>query len=281
MQSGFLRRGPVSSVRLTNGPISYRSAVSSRDGKQIFAVGLDPRGELVRYDGDSKQFLPLLPGVLAGNASWSADGQWMAYNAYSDHAVWRSRSDGTEPLQLTFGPGQADIPSISPDGKQVLYTNSEGAVCVIGRDGGSPPNIVDKDGGAPHWSPDGSLLVFKDRSASASRIHILDLGAGTSTALPGPAGLSNPQWVGNDRLIAGTQDFTKLMVFDVKAQRWSELVSFTAPGYLVDWADTPDSQSVVYSIGGPNPMLFRVRLADRKIETIGSLKGLHRTPVPG
>jgi hypothetical protein len=145
MQSGFLRRAP-SPVQLTNGPLSYRSAVSSRDGKQIFAVGMEARGELVRYDANSRQFLPLLPGVRAFDPSWSANGKWAAYTAYPDHALWRSRGDGTDPLQLTFPPGQVFAPSISPDGKQVVYINSTGAICLIGMDGGSPPTIVEKDG---------------------------------------------------------------------------------------------------------------------------------------
>ena len=81
MQSGFLHRAP-SPIQLTNGPLSYRKAVSSRDGKQIFAVGVEARGELVRYDANSKQFLPLLPGVPAFDPSWSADGKWVAYTAY-------------------------------------------------------------------------------------------------------------------------------------------------------------------------------------------------------
>ncbi|SPE37140.1 hypothetical protein SBA3_2590015 [Candidatus Sulfopaludibacter sp. SbA3] len=36
-----------------------------------------------------------------------------------------------------------------------------------------------------------------------------------------------------------------------------------------------------YTTGGGNPMVFRVRLADRKIETITSLKDLHRATGPG
>ena len=54
MNAGFLHqtRQPV---QLTNGPLSYRHAAPSRDGKQIFAVGMKERGELVRYDGKSKQ----------------------------------------------------------------------------------------------------------------------------------------------------------------------------------------------------------------------------------
>lgn len=174
MQSGFLRRSP-SPVQLTNGPLSYRKAVSSRDGKQIFAVGIEPRGELVHYDPNAKQFLPLLPGVHAFDPSWSADGQWVAYTAYPEHALWRSRSDGTDALQLTSPPGQIFAPAISPDGKQVAHVNSAGAISLIGMDGGSPPTMVAKDGASPHSSPDGSRLTFMDHGAVAEFSHPIEL----------------------------------------------------------------------------------------------------------
>jgi Tol biopolymer transport system component len=183
MHSEFLHRSR-SPIQLSNGPLSYRSAVSSRDAKQIFAVGIEARWELVRYDANAKQFLPLLAGVHAFDPSWSADGKWVAYTTYRDHALWRSRSDGTDPLQLTFPPGQVFAPSISPDGKQVVYMNSAGAICLIGVDGGSPPTIVDKDGALPHWSPDGSLLVFMNRGA----IYSFDLRTGRSSLIPESAG---------------------------------------------------------------------------------------------
>jgi Tol biopolymer transport system component len=275
MQSGFPHRSP-SPVELTNGPLSYAKPVVGRDMKHVFAVGTEARGELVRYDVNSKQFLPLLPGVYAFDPSYSADGKWIAYTAYPDHVLWRSRSDGTDPLQLTFPPAQVFAPSISPDGRQVVYINSASAICLIGMDGGSPPTIVEKDGSWPHWSPDGSLLVFMDRG----HIQILDLRAGRSSLVPGPAGLLNPQWVGDGRLVAGTPDFTKLMVFDVRTQQWSELVSFAAPGYVVNWVHSPDYKSVDYITGGTDPMLWNVRLADRRVETITSLKGLRRATGP-
>lgn len=171
---------------------------------------MEARGELVRYEGYSKQFIPLLPGVPAFDPSYSANGKWLAYTAYPDHALWRSRSDGSDPLQLTFPLGQVFAPSISPDGKQVVYVNSSGAICLIGIDGGSPPTVVEKDGSWPHWSPDGSLLVFTNRGASP-HIHFLDLRTGKSSLVPGPAGLENPQWVGDDQLVAGSRDHTKLI----------------------------------------------------------------------
>lgn len=276
MQSRFLRRSP-SPIRLTNGPLSYRNPAPSRDGKQIFAVGIEPRGELVRYDATLKQFLPLLPGVHAFDPSWSADGKWVAYTVYPDQTLWRGRSDGTDPLQLTSPPGEVFASAVSPDGKQVAYIDSAGALCLIAMDGSSPPTVVEKDGGHPRWSPDGSRLVFRDRGA---HLHILDLHSGRTSLVPGSAGMWSPDWLGDDRLIAGTQNSTKLVVFDFRTQQWSDLATFAEPGYAVNWTHTPDYKSVDYVTGGSDPMLLNIRLADHKVATITSLKGLHRAMGP-
>jgi hypothetical protein len=87
-------------VPLTNGPVSYSSFVASRDGKQIFAVGAQRRGELVRYDPKTQEFLPYLGGISAGDPTFARDGKWMAYMSYPEHTLWRSRSDGSDRLQL-------------------------------------------------------------------------------------------------------------------------------------------------------------------------------------
>jgi DNA-binding winged helix-turn-helix (wHTH) protein/WD40 repeat protein len=49
-------------MQLTNGPLDFSEPVPSRDGKKIFAVGAQPRTELIRYDGKSG-FGPFLGGL--------------------------------------------------------------------------------------------------------------------------------------------------------------------------------------------------------------------------
>ena len=108
MQTGLLGR-LGKPIRLTNGPLPYSDPTPSRDGKQIFVLGTKQRGELVRYDMKSHQFLPILSGISATDPTFSRDGKWVVYTSYPDHTLWRSRSDGTERMQLTFPPRKRDF----------------------------------------------------------------------------------------------------------------------------------------------------------------------------
>ena len=115
---------PGKPIRLTNGPLPYCCPYPSHDGKQIFVSGATQRGELVRYDMKSHQFVPFLSGISATDPTFSRDGKWVAYVSYPDDTLWRSRSDGTERMQLTYPPMDVKFPVISPDGAKVSFHNT-------------------------------------------------------------------------------------------------------------------------------------------------------------
>ena len=280
VQAGFLQRAHPP-VQLTNGPLSYAGAKPSTDGKQIFAIGTKRRGELVRYDVNSKQFVPVLAGISAFNPTFSSDGKWVAYTSYPDHTLWRSRADGTDRLQLTDPPARVSFPFISPDGKQVTYSSTGGEISVISMDGGPPHRIAEKGSWAASWSPDGNQVVFSDYTDRPHiKFEIYDLRTGNRSIVPEPEDLTGVQWIAEDLLVAASVDRTKLVVFDVKTQKWSDLVPAPIPGGVANWAHAPDFNYVYYTTGGAEPQALRVRLADRKMETIASLKDLPRAIGP-
>jgi serine/threonine protein kinase/WD40 repeat protein len=276
MKAGIFQRSHRP-VQLTNGPLSYhQGAVPSRDGKQIFAIGTKQRGELVRYDFNSKQFLPYLSGLSAVSPTFSKDGNWVSYVSYPDHTLWRSRLDGSDRLQLTYPPVGVRNPSISPDGKYIVYgtfQNSGRALYLIATNGGSPQRIVDKDSDAARWSPDGKLLVFTDRTDnSRPQLDLFDIETRKISVIPASEGLFGAGWVGTKTLVASREDYGGLLIFDVAGQRWSTLVS----EHVVNWTQSPDDQFVYYTTGGADPKIRRIRLADHKVEDIASLKNLPR-----
>jgi DNA-binding winged helix-turn-helix (wHTH) protein/WD40 repeat protein len=280
MKAGFLQRIPKA-IQLTNGPLSYTAPVMSRDGKQIFAFGTKERGELVRFDAKANEFVPFLSGISAFNPTFSRDGNWVAYTSYPDHALWRSRADGSERLQLTYPPMQVYYHFISPDGKQVAYGNAKGEIYVISIDGGQPQKIVEKDANGANWSSDGDVLVFeKVRDAAHSELQFLDLRTGKRSVVPDSRDLAGGHWVSENVLVASSGNNAKLEVFDVRTQKWSDLVPGKVPGSVVNWAHSPDYQYLYYTIGGAEPKAMRMRLADHKVETIASLKDLRRALGP-
>src|SRR5216683_4713241 len=158
---GFFDRRSLAPFQLTTGPMSLDSPVPGVDGKRLFAHGLLSRGQLVRYETRSHQFVQFLSGISAGELDFSRDGKWVTYVSYPDYALWRSRVDGSDPLQLTFPPMSADLPRWSPDGTQIAFVDSELGkplkIFLLSAQGGTPQELLPETHNQvdPVWSPDG------------------------------------------------------------------------------------------------------------------------------
>ncbi len=281
MRTGLLQRSSEA-IRLTNGPLAYSGARPSPDGKQIFAIGTKRRGELVRYDSKSHEYVPFLSGISAIDPTFSRDGQWVAYTSYPDHTLWRSRSDGSERLQLTYPPMAVGFSFISPDATRVAFTTSQDEIYVIDMQGGTPRKIAEKHSNAANWSPDGSFLVMTAwKDAPGSNRHsfysqVADLRTGKISVVPASEGTVGVAWVTQDMLVASTEDRLKFVTFDFKTQQWSDLVT----GRFVNWPLSTDRKYLYFTTGGADPKVQRLRFADRQIETITSLKDLRRVVDP-
>ena len=260
-------------TRLTSGPLFYSGVEPSRDGKHIYAVGTRPRGELVRYDSQTKQFVPFLGGISALHPTFSRDGQWVAYESYPDHTLWRSRADGTDRLQLTYPPLIVSDPVISPDGKQVAFQSFWAETYVIGVDGGTPRKIAGQISYHGSLSPDGSSVVYSTWTGDVHEsLRTLNLQHGTAAILPASQDKVSPFWIAEDTIVAATQAQNKLLTFDFKTGKWSDLLD-TA---VVDFMPSPDGKYIYYTTAGTDPIVSRIRLADHKVETLTSLKDLRR-----
>src|SRR5215472_4809438 len=114
-KAGLFHRHASRPSMLYTSPLWVRQAAVSLDGKRLFFPGGQESRELMRYDANSKHFVPHLAGIPARYVSFSRDGSQVTYS--EDLNLWRSRADGSERRRLTFSPLAAAAPEWSPDGK--------------------------------------------------------------------------------------------------------------------------------------------------------------------
>jgi len=284
---GFFKRAAQAPIQLTHGPLNFSRPAPGRDGKKLFALGAEPRGELVRYDSKSKQFLPYLSGISAEGVSFSKDGQWVAYTAYPYGTLWRSKVDGGDRLQLTSVPMRAFLPRWSPDGKRIAFMGAASGkpwqVYVVSSDGGGLQQLTTGENhGDPNWSPDGNTLVFdrlpylEARGPNSANIYLLDLRTHQVSTLAGSEGqFYSPLWSPDARYItAQTGDSQKQVIFDFGNKRWADLVDM--PMAYASWSR--DGKYLYFeTFLGKEPNFFRIRVNDRKLEKLFSLKGIRQT----
>jgi Tol biopolymer transport system component/DNA-binding winged helix-turn-helix (wHTH) protein len=284
-KSNWLTRTPKP-VQLTNGPLNFQSPLPSKDGKRIFVIGSQPRCELVRSDGKSA-FIPYLGGRSISDLIFSSDGKWVAYVSVPESQLWRSRIDGSERLQLSPDGMSAGLPRWSPDGKQLVFMGAtdktEWRVYVVANDGTGLRELMPgaKSGYDPGWSPDGKSIVFTPSGGGDPKLHrehpgiaVYDLRTGQTSTLPGSTQFFSPRWSPDGRYIAAiTNDSLKLVVFDRNTQQWSDLAGLPI-GYP-SWSH--DGQYIYFDTTlNEDPAFYRVRISDRKLERLASIKGLQR-----
>jgi len=272
-------------IQLTAGPLNFAVPVPSKDGKKLFAIGQSPRAEVVRYDSHSHQFVSYLSGISAEGLAFSRDGQWVAYTSFPDGTLWRSKVDGSERLQLTFPPLRVLLPRWSPDGKQIAFNATRPdipwSIYIIPSAGGAPERLLPSEQGQVdvNWSPDGNSIVFGSLAAPGAPIYTMELNSKRVTTLPGSVGLFSPRWSPDGKHIAAiTVDYpNKLMIFDFATGKWTE--SFSKSMGYPSWSNDGKYiyfESLVDSPAPGHENIVRLRMSDRKVETIVDIKNVGR-----
>jgi serine/threonine protein kinase/Tol biopolymer transport system component len=268
-------------VQVTAGPLSFFSPQPSVDGKRIFAIGVQLRSELVRYDAKSAQFVPYLGGSSITHVSFSRDGQWVTYLSYPEREVWRSRVDGTEKLQLTRAPLEAWGPTFSSDGRQILF-NAFGVgggvgMYLVSIDGGSLHTLA-VEGGQGSWCGPDNSIVLMGGGVQNSKVQLFDARTSATTVVQGSDGLRQARCSPDGRYLAAvTQDGKKLRLYEFATETWSDLS--TSDIGFVAWS--VDSKHIYFDTGSSKQLaIYRVRVADRKPERLIDLQNFRRVVDP-
>jgi Tol biopolymer transport system component/DNA-binding winged helix-turn-helix (wHTH) protein len=264
-------------VRLTSGPMNFSAPSASVDGKRLFVLGQQLRGELMRDDKRSREFVPYLSGISAEGLDFSRDGQWVVYVTYPDGVLWRSRLDGSQRLQLSRSDMHAGVPRWSPDGHWIVFTglkpDARWKAYVVSANGGNPESVDTGEGPEfdSGWSPDGAHIIYAESFRSrVPALHVVDLRNHSDTKLKGSEGMFSPRWSPSGRfIVALSVKSESLMIFDQKTERWEELVRQRTSYPL--WSR--DEQYVYFSSQqNKNASFYRVRRSDRWLERLATIK---------
>jgi Tol biopolymer transport system component/DNA-binding winged helix-turn-helix (wHTH) protein len=270
-------------VQITQGPMSATAPMPSKDGKKIFFIGLERRGEVMRYGLGTHTLTPFLPGLSAEGLTFTKDGTRMAYASYPQAALWQSRTDGSDRRQLTFWPMKVTNPRWSPDGSRIAFSASEPGkptqIYLVHATGGDPEQLTsgDLDKMDVTWSADGNLLAYGASWAQADKfkvpIHILDLRTRLVSEVPNSMGFFAPRWSPDGRYLLAILRNGSIMMYDFTIHGWQELARNVIGGYA-SWS--PDGRYVYFNAAtlgqtDASSPEYRVCINDPKIERIADM----------
>jgi Tol biopolymer transport system component/DNA-binding winged helix-turn-helix (wHTH) protein len=271
-------------IQLTTGPMSFMQPVPSKDGRKLFTIGCNRRGELARYEAGSGRFMPFLSGLSAEWLDFSRDGQWVSFITFPEGELWRSRADGSQRIKLASAPVRSAGPRWSPDGSRIVFTSQmpgrRWKLYMVGRDGGTVQRLLPGDHreGDPTWSPDGRSLAFGMEDA----IYIVDLESRQLSKVPGSDGLFSPRWSPDGRHLAAMPIHAeKQLVFEFGTARWKDLAEVRSA--YPNWSH--DGRYLYFLSAWETPFfpgsaaansVSRIRISDAKMERVVNLEGLRQ-----
>jgi eukaryotic-like serine/threonine-protein kinase len=233
-------------------------------------------------EGNAAWTLPVLGGaarrlgnVVATDASWSSDGDRLAYTSGKD--IYVAKGDGAEPRRIVTADGTASWPRWSPDGSLLRFTvtgANGSAIWEIASDGSRLHPLLTGWNTPPaeccgSWTPDGRYFVFQSSRGGVTDIWAMrEAGSLFRRVNHQPVQLTSgptstfaplPSTDGNQIFVRTIQPRGQLVRFDVKSGEFQGLFPGAPPGVQATGVDfSRDGKWIAY-MSYPDGSLWRSR----------------------
>ncbi|HEY2867074.1 MAG TPA: winged helix-turn-helix domain-containing protein [Pyrinomonadaceae bacterium] len=255
--------------RLTDHPAFDNFPSVSPDGTQMLFFSNRDGGDKHMFIRDLNDDLPPVrvsdfPGMQGTHAKcWSADGTQLVFTSDvgGKDTVYRMNIEPYRPRKL-IADDQADLqsPRVSPDGTKLLtqarLSDHRVELRLADLSSGARKTIFTTSPGLPvtfllfaAWSPDGSQIVFDNRTADNSQIFTVNADGGDLRQLTdGQQPDYSPEFSRDGRQIYFTRDFygkPKIYVMDSDGGNARQLTNKS--GYELGPAISPDGKTLLFS----------------------------------
>lgn len=237
--------------QVTNDLNSYVGLSLSRaDTGSLVAIQSDVRSSVVVGSDDiASQEIAVSSVEGVAGISWTPDGQIVyAARISGNQDLWIMTKDGRNQKQLTAGAGDNNWPSVTPDGRYVVFMSDRTGTRAIWRidiDGRNPRQLTNNGGERwPRCSPDGKWVVYAS-IANPSGLFRVSIEGGAPEPLTNKTS-TYPAISPDGSLIATgyfeAQGANKTAIYSFQGGDPLEILDFTS--FYVSW--TPDGRSLTY-----------------------------------
>ncbi len=232
------------------------------DGQVVFSSSREGRLDLWLGDPKTSDPKPLTTSPFADRSpAWIPGTRSLVFssNRTGAYSLWRLDVPDNHYLQLTNGKYD-DQPTVSPDGKQVIYTAWQSGRPTLWRvpaEGGSPERLSILQARAPQYSPDGSELLCEAKNDSPNgEWHFVFLSAADGAMLREiPVSAvpisSHARWMPGGQALAFVRNqngVSNLWTYDLRTANITRLTDFRED-QILNFAWSPGGRQVAFIRG--------------------------------